>query len=70
MRVTYEYPLGVTFKASTPEHAAARAFGGKPSDYLATRRLAGEGFRGAPTYYYVEVTRVRDGSFMGDIPEA
>lgn len=33
---TYEYPLGTTFRASTHEHAAARAFGGKPGDYIVT----------------------------------
>ena len=31
---TYEEPLGVTWKATTPEHAAARVFGGKPEDYM------------------------------------
>jgi hypothetical protein len=57
-----------TFTASTPEHAAARVFGGKPSDYLATRRESGNArfaTRFVPTY--IEVMRVRDGSFLGDI---
>lgn len=65
---TYEYPLGVTFRASTPEHAAARAFGGKPSDYLATIHTT-EHYMGQASYRYLEVTRTRDGAFMGDIPE-
>lgn len=65
---TYEYPLGHTFRASTPEHAAARAFGGKPADYIATRQKR-EGFMGQATYRWVEVSRVADGEWVGDIPE-
>lgn len=64
---TYEYPLGVKWRATTPEHAAARAFGGKRADYLATVHAA-EGFQGQATRRWVEVTLVSDGSFVGDIP--
>lgn len=65
---TYEYPLGVTFRASTPEHAAARVFGGKPGDYLVTMHST-EAFMGQASYRYAEVMRVRDNAFMGDIPQ-
>lgn len=61
---TYEYPLGTTFRASTPEHAAARAFGGKPSDYIAvvkSRPLP----EGEDTW--VEVCSSKTGMFEGDI---
>lgn len=64
---TYEYPLGVTFRASTPEHAAARVFGGKPGKYLATLHAV-EGFRGQATRRWVEVTDTTTGEWMGDIP--
>lgn len=67
---TYEYPLGVQFKSSTPEHAAARVFGGKPEDYIAVprnssyQRING---RDVP-YYYVEVTSADTSEWIGDIP--
>ena len=61
---TYEYPLGVTFKASTPEHAAARVFGGKPKDYLATIHNPRRDLR----YRYVEVTSADGTEWFGDIP--
>lgn len=64
---TYEYPLGVKWRATTPEHAAARAFGRKRADYLATVQTV-EGFQGQATRRWVEVTLVSDGSFVGDIP--
>lgn len=66
---TYEYPLGVQFRASTPEHAAARAFGGKPADYLAVPRESGNArfsARWNPTY--VEVTSADGTEWIGDIP--
>lgn len=68
----YEYPLGVTFKASTPEHAAARAFGGKPADYLATfRNSSYQRINGKDVpYYYVEVTSADGSEWIGDIPMA
>lgn len=53
---TYEYPLGVTFKATTPEHAAARVFGGRPSDYLAVNYGN-----------HLEIITA-DGVYVGDIP--
>jgi hypothetical protein len=64
---TYEYPAGVTFKASTPEHAAARIFGGRPGKYLATV-ITVDGNR------YVEAMAIdRDGNratytWLADIP--
>lgn len=60
---TYEYPLGVTFKALTPERAAARVFGGKASDYLATTQWN----RHTGTFY-LQVTTA-DGEYVGDIPK-
>ncbi len=69
---TYEYPLGVTFKASTPEHAAARVFGGTPGDYLAVESTD---FYGRPfivAYRYKDVlpeqTIGRSIEYIGDIP--
>jgi len=64
---TYEYPLGVTFKASTPEHAAARVFGGKPADYLATVQLSATELLGT-VHYWVEVTNADGTEWIGDIP--
>lgn len=63
---TYEYPLGVTFKASTPEHAAARVFGGKPKDYLATIHYPSWDPNGFARY--VEVTSADGTEWIGDIP--
>ena len=63
---TYEYPLGVTFKAATPEHAAARVFGGKPADYLATVHESRDNSLGSNRW--VEVTSVDGTTFHGDIP--
>lgn len=68
---TYEYPLGVQFKASTPEHAAAHAFGGKPTDYLATVQEARYPMVVAWKNLYpkwVEVTSADGSEFIGDIP--
>ena len=59
---TYEYPVGVTFRASTPEHAAARVLGGKPSDYLATIRPYPSGG------LYAEVTTADGSEWVEDIP--
>ena len=56
----YEYPLGITFRASTPEHAAARALGGRPSDYLSTVREYSTG-------RWAEVTTL-EGQWVEDIP--
>jgi hypothetical protein len=56
----YEYPLGVTFVASTPERAAAQAFGGGESDYFVTEYLGGGG-------YYLDVFTA-DGEHVGNIP--
>jgi hypothetical protein len=67
---TYEYPLGMQFKASTPEHAAARVFGGKPADYLATvRNWSYQRVNGKDVpYYYVEVSSADGTDWIGDIP--
>lgn len=68
---TYEYPLGVKFRASTPEHAAARVFGGKPSNYLATvRRNNAPSIIPGPDFQWAEVYRIVDGAlvFAGEIP--
>ncbi len=62
---TYEYPLGVTFRASTPEHAAARVFGGRPTDYIATVQTLSEFQNWAQ---FVEVTDTNTLEFVGDIP--
>ncbi|UPU15934.1 hypothetical protein [Stenotrophomonas virus Jojan60] len=66
---TYEYPLGVTFKASSPEHAAARLFGGKPADYLVTiRRNNATSIIPGPDFRWAEVTSADGDTFYGDIP--
>lgn len=66
----YEYPLGVQWRASTPEHAAARVFGGKPGKYLATvqtgYRPTGNG--GMHSYHWVDVTSADGTEWLGDIP--
>lgn len=62
---TYEMPLGVTFRASTPEHAAARVFGGKPGDYLAGPIQSSDWTPGTD---WVSVTRPGDPEFFVDIP--
>lgn len=61
---TYEYPLGVTFKAATHEHAAARAFGGKPSDYIAVEKSRPEN---PVDDTWIEVCSSTTGMFEGDI---
>lgn len=61
---TYEYPLGTTFRASTPEHAAARAFGGKPSDYIAVEKSRE---RDGEVDTWIEVCSSKTGMFEGDI---
>lgn len=72
---TYEYPLGVYWRASTPEHAAARVFGGKPADYLAIKRVGapliidGKSVRNA----WLEVSSEKAenwGEYLGEIPLA
>jgi hypothetical protein len=59
---TYEYPLGVQFNALTPERAAARVFGGRASDYLATTHWNRHG----GTFYLEVITA--DGEYVGEIP--
>ena len=61
---TYEYPLGTTFRASTPEHAAARAFGGKPGDYIAVEKSR---VRDDGVDTWIEVCSSTTGMFEGDI---
>lgn len=66
---TYECPLGVRFKASTPEHAAARAFGGKPGDYLVTRHGLPQKARQTGSWVaWLQVTTADGTEWVGDIP--
>lgn len=68
---TYEYPLGNTFRASTPEHAAARVFGGNPDRYLATRHTGTvpQTHNGVTSFpRWLEVTSADGTEWLGDIP--
>lgn len=61
MMQTYEYPLGTTFRASTPEHAAVRVLGGKPEDYVTFMPKGSLG-------RYIEVCNAHTGQWLVDIP--
>lgn len=62
---TYQHPMTFeTFKASTPEHAAARVMGGKPSDYIVTTHSDSVPGR---NHEWLEVSGADGSGFYGDI---